>query len=149
MAEICAEQAAALAPYPLRTRPLAVGLLAASATGAWPAANLLGLPGLTAGLASGTPGVLVVLVVLVAVVLQVLFCITLARFVTTSMAGLLRSRRGKDLAAVLLIPIFAWPRPGHRRHVHPVVAGARPGAALRPVRPARHRGRPVLDLPAP
>jgi ABC-2 type transport system permease protein len=40
-------------------------------------------------------------------VLQVLFCITLARFVTTSMAGLLRSRRGKDLAAFLVIPIFA------------------------------------------
>jgi ABC-2 type transport system permease protein len=31
--------------YPLRTRPLAVGLLAASAAGAWPAANLLGLLG--------------------------------------------------------------------------------------------------------
>jgi hypothetical protein len=30
---------ATLALYPLRTRPLAVGLLAASATGAWPAAN--------------------------------------------------------------------------------------------------------------
>jgi ABC-2 type transport system permease protein len=37
----------------------------------------------------------------------VLFCITLARFVTTGMAGLLRSRRGKDLAAFLVIPIFA------------------------------------------
>jgi ABC-2 type transport system permease protein len=30
---------ATLALYPLRTRPLAVGLLAASATGAWPAAR--------------------------------------------------------------------------------------------------------------
>ena len=47
------------------------------------------------------------LVALVAVLLQVLFCITLARFVTTSMAGLLRSRRGKDLAAFLFIPIVA------------------------------------------
>jgi ABC-2 type transport system permease protein len=37
----------------------------------------------------------------------VLFCITLARLVTTSLAGLLRSRRGKDLAAFLIIPIFA------------------------------------------
>ena len=44
---------------------------------------------------------------MVAVVLQVLFCIALARFVTTSMAGLLRSRRGKDFAAFLIIPIFA------------------------------------------
>jgi ABC-2 type transport system permease protein len=48
-----------------------------------------------------------VLIAVVAVVLQVLFCITLARFVTTGLAGLLRSRRGKDLAAFLVIPIFA------------------------------------------
>ena len=95
---------ATLALYPLRTRPLAVGLLAASATGAWPLANLIGLLGVTVGLARGALGVLVALV---AVVLQVLFCITLARFVTTSLARLLRSRRGKDLAAFLIIPIFA------------------------------------------
>jgi ABC-2 type transport system permease protein len=31
----------------------------------------------------------------------------LARFVTTGLAGLLRSRRGKDLAVFLIIPIFA------------------------------------------
>ena len=95
---------ATLALYPLRTRPLAVGLLAASATGAWPLANLLGLLGVMVGLARGPLGLLVAVV---AVVLQVLFCITLARFVTTGMAGLLRSRRGKDLAAFLVIPIFA------------------------------------------
>src|SRR5215469_7022112 len=92
---------ATLALYPLRTRPLAVGLLAASATGAWPLANLVGLLGVTVGLARGALGVLV------AVALQVLFCMTLARFVTTSMARMLRSRRGKDLAAFLVIPIFA------------------------------------------
>ena len=95
---------ATLALYPLRTRPLAVGLLAASATGAWPLANVIGLLGVTVGLASGGLGVLVAVV---AVVLQVLFCITLARLVTTSMARMLRSRRGKDLAAFLIIPIFA------------------------------------------
>ncbi|HEY6275379.1 MAG TPA: hypothetical protein VIX86_03530 [Streptosporangiaceae bacterium] len=95
---------ATLALYPLRTRPLVVGLLAASATGAWPLANVIGLLGVTVGLASGALGVLVAVV---AVVLQVLFCITLARFVTTGMAGLLRSRRGKDFAAFLIIPIFA------------------------------------------
>ena len=212
---------ATLALYPLRTRPLAVGLLAASAAGAWPAANLIGLLGVTVGLASGALGLLVAVV---AVVLQVLFCITLARLVTTSMARLLRSRRGKDLAVFLFIPIFAliellgqvipraaadggitaasfagvdawlrWlppglaahaiqdashgrpgtalarlgllaavdhrarlavgtlaePRPGHRRHLHRVIAAARHGAAAGPVRPARRRGRPVLDLPAP
>jgi ABC-2 type transport system permease protein len=95
---------ATLALYPLRTRQLAVGMLAASATGAWPAATLIALLGVTIGLARGALGVLVALV---AVVLQVLFCITLARFVTTSMAGMLRSRRGKDFAALLFIPIFA------------------------------------------
>ena len=95
---------ATLALYPLRTRPLAVGLLAASATGAWPLANLLGLLGVTVGLARGGFGLLVALV---AVLLEVLFCITLARFVTTGLAGLLRSRRGKDFAAFLIIPIFA------------------------------------------
>ena len=47
------------------------------------------------------------LVAAAAVLLQVLFCITLARFVTTSLARLLRSRRGKDLAAFLLLPVFA------------------------------------------
>jgi ABC-2 type transport system permease protein len=94
---------ATLALYPLRTRPLATGLLAASATGAWPLANVLGLLGVTVGLAHGALGLLVALV---AVLLQVLFCITLARFVTTGMAGLLRSRRGKDFAAFLIIPIF-------------------------------------------
>ncbi len=95
---------ATLALYPVRTRPLATGLLAASAAGAWPLANLLGLLGVTVGLARGPFGLVVAVV---AVVLQVLFCITLARLVTTSMAGLLRSRRGKDLAAFLIIPIFA------------------------------------------
>jgi ABC-2 type transport system permease protein len=95
---------ATLALYPIRVRSLAVGLLAASATGAWPAATLIGLLGAIIGLAHGALGVLVALV---AVPLQVLFCLTLARFVTTSMAGMLRSRRGKDFAALLIIPIFA------------------------------------------
>ncbi len=95
---------ATLQRYPLRTRPLAVGLLAASAVGAWPLANVIGLLGVMVGLASGPLGLLVAVI---AVALQVLFCITLARLVTTSMARLLRSRRGKDLAVFLFIPIFA------------------------------------------
>jgi ABC-2 type transport system permease protein len=95
---------ATLALFPLRTRSLAVGMLAASATGAWPLANLVGELGAVAALAHGPLGVVVGLV---AVILQVLFCITLARFVTTGLAGLLRSRRGKDLVAFLVIPIFA------------------------------------------
>ena len=95
---------ATLALYPLRMRPLAIGLLAASAVGAWPPDNLIGLLGVTVGLARGGLGVLIALL---AVVLEVLFSITLARFVTASLAGMLRSRRGKDFAALLIIPIFA------------------------------------------
>jgi ABC-2 type transport system permease protein len=95
---------ATLALYPLRTGPLAVGLLAASATGAWPAANLIGLLGVTIGLAHGALGVCIAVL---AVLLELLFCITLTRFVTTGLAGLLRSRRGRDLAVLLIIPIFA------------------------------------------
>src|SRR5579875_330822 len=94
---------ATMALYPLRTRQLVTGLLAASATGAWPAANVIGLLGVLIGLARGFG----ILIALVAVPLQLLFCITLARLVTTSMAGLLRSRRGKDLAAFMFIPIVA------------------------------------------
>ena len=95
---------ATLSLYPLRTRPLAVGLLAASATGAWPAANVIGLLGVTVGLARGGLGEAVAVV---AVLLQVLFSMVLARFVITSMAGVLRSRRGKDLAVFLFIPVIA------------------------------------------
>jgi ABC-2 type transport system permease protein len=94
---------AVLARYPLRTRPLMIGLLAASATGVWPLANLIGQLGIVVGLAHGA---LAVLIAIIAAVLQVLFCITLARCVTTALAGLMRSRRGRDLAALAIIPIF-------------------------------------------
>jgi len=63
---------AALSLYPLRLRPLAVGLLAASGTGAWPVANVIGLLGVTIGLARGALGLLFAFF---AVALQVLFCI--------------------------------------------------------------------------
>ena len=78
-------------------------MLAASFTGFWPLANVVGLLGVAVGLASGGLGV------------SSgwwrwcsgLFCIALSRFVTTSLAGLLRSRRGRDLAAFMIIPLFA------------------------------------------
>ena len=95
---------ATLALYPLRMPGLAAGLLAASFTGIWPLANVIGLLGVTVGLASGAFGVIVAVA---AVVLQVLFCIALSRFMTTSLASLLRSRRGRDLAALFIIPLFA------------------------------------------
>jgi ABC-2 type transport system permease protein len=58
----------------------------------------------TVGLARGALGELVAVA---AVLLQVLFSIALARLVTTGMAGALRSRRGKDFAVFLFIPIVA------------------------------------------
>jgi ABC-2 type transport system permease protein len=94
---------ATLALYPLRTGPLVIGLLAASATGAWPLANLIGELGITVGLAHGA---LAVLIAVIAALLQVAFCLTLARLVTTALARLMRSRRGRDLAALAIIPIF-------------------------------------------
>lgn len=95
---------ATLALYPLRTRPLMVSLLAASATGVWPLANLVGELGITVGLAHGA---LATVIAILAAILQLLFCIALARCVTTALASLLRSRRGRDLAALAIIPIFA------------------------------------------
>ncbi|MGH3250204.1 MAG: hypothetical protein ACRDOI_28940 [Trebonia sp.] len=94
---------ATLALYPLRTGPLFIGLLAASATGAWPLASLIGELGIIAGLAHGA---LAVLIAVIAAVVQVAFCITLARLVTTALAGLMRSRRGRDLAVLAIIPLF-------------------------------------------
>ena len=136
---------ATLSMYPLRTRPLAVGLLAASATGAWPAANVIGLLGVTIGLARGGPGELVAVV---AVLLQVLFSIVLARFVITGLAGVLRSRRGKDFAVFLFIPIVACyelftqvvPQAGRQRSAdRGQLRGHRPVAALAAARPGRAR----------
>jgi len=95
---------ATVALYPLRTRPLATGLLAASATGAWPLANVIGLLGVTVGVARGGASIAVAVI---AVLLQVLFCIALARLMTTGLAGLLRTRRGSDLAAFAVVPLFA------------------------------------------
>ena len=52
------------------------------ARGRWP--RCLGLLGVTVGLARGPAGLLIAVL---AVLLQVLFCLTLARFVTTGLAG--------------------------------------------------------------
>jgi ABC-2 type transport system permease protein len=69
-------------------------MFTSSAVGLWPAASLLVLLGLVAGVA---PDPLAALVGLVAVALQWTLCLTLSRAVTTNLARLLRSRRGRDL----------------------------------------------------
>jgi ABC-2 type transport system permease protein len=85
---------ARLALLPLRRRDLMAGLLASSLVGLWPAATALILVGLVIGAAPGPGGVAVGVV---SALLMLALCVCLARAITTSLAGLLRSRRGRDL----------------------------------------------------
>ncbi|MGI5161019.1 hypothetical protein [Microbispora sp. CA-102843] len=91
---------ARLALFPLTTRQLATGMLAASAAGPWPIASLAALFGGVVALAHGPGGVLLGVP---AVVLQFAFCLTASRLVTTALSGVLRTRRGRDLLAVAAV----------------------------------------------
>ena len=94
-----------LAPLPLTRRDLAVGLFAASVTGVWPLAAVAVSIGAVVGVAPHPPGALVGLI---AAVLVLALAVLLARAVTTSLAGALRSRRGRDVvvAIALLVPVL-------------------------------------------
>ncbi len=212
---------ATLQLYPLRTRPLAAGLLAASAAGAWPAANLLALLGVTVGLAHRPAGP-ARRPDRCAPAGAVLHHAGPAGDHQHGQAAALTPRQGPrglpdhpdlrpdrvagpgdtqgssqgrdhrgelprrgyvdalatagpgrardpgrlarpsrhraDTAgaagrdhyrAGLAVGTLAGPRPGNCRHLHRFSAAARYGAAAAPLRPARRRGGPVLDLPAP
>ncbi|MGV9772285.1 hypothetical protein [Streptosporangium sp. NPDC003464] len=89
-----------LSLFPLRTGQLAAGMFAASVTGVWPIATLVVTAGAVAGLATGAGGVLLGAV---AVLLQFALCIVTSRLVTTSLSGILRTRRGRDVLAVSVI----------------------------------------------
>jgi len=95
-----------LALLPLTRRDLLVGMFTSAAVGLWPAASALVLLGLVVGVA---PDPLAALVGLAAAVLQWALCLALSRAVTTSLAGILRSRRGRDLmlAVGLLVTVLA------------------------------------------
>ncbi|GIF69808.1 ABC transporter ATP-binding protein [Asanoa ishikariensis] len=86
---------------PLRRSTLVIGLLTAALIGVPAAATLIATAGLvfSAG-ALGGPGA--ALVQAVGVLLGLLFCVAVSRAVTSAFATLLRSRRTRDLAAVLL-----------------------------------------------
>ncbi|GII03547.1 hypothetical protein [Planobispora takensis] len=89
-----------LALLPLRTRQLAAGMFASSVTGVWPVATLVIVSGAIVGLARGAGGVVIGVV---AVLLQFALCIVVSRLVTTSLSGVLRTRRGRDVLAISVI----------------------------------------------
>ncbi|MFF5108789.1 hypothetical protein [Streptosporangium sp. NPDC000509] len=89
-----------LALFPLRTGQLVTGMFAASITGVWPLASLAVTAGAVAGLATGIGGVFLGAVV---VLLHFALCVMLSRLVTTSLSGILRTRRGRDVLAVSVV----------------------------------------------
>ncbi len=89
---------ARLALLPLRPAALSRGLLAAALTGIGPAITLVILLGAVPALATG-PGS--ILVGIVAAVIELGLCVAGSRALVTALSGVLRSRRGRDLGAVL------------------------------------------------
>ncbi|SBT49483.1 ABC transporter permease [Micromonospora auratinigra] len=94
----------ALLPLPRRT--LVAGLFAAALVSVPVLATLVAVAGLvvTAGVLGGVPAALVTVVGIVG---GLLLCVAVARAVTSAFATMLRSRRVRDLAAVLLAVLAA------------------------------------------
>lgn len=84
-----------LALLPLNRRRLITGLFVASLVGTPPVATLLVLAGGVVGLSGGAGSILVGVV---AAALELALCVTFSRALTCALSGLLRSRRGRDLA---------------------------------------------------
>ncbi|MFC4149342.1 ABC transporter permease [Micromonospora mangrovi] len=97
---------ARFALLPLSRRTLVTGLFAAALVSVPVLATLLAMSGLvvTAGLLGGWSAALVELL---GVVTGLLLCVATARAVTSAFATMLRSRRVRDLAAVLLAVVAA------------------------------------------
>jgi ABC-2 type transport system permease protein len=89
----------ALLPLPRRT--LVSGMLAAACIGVPPLATLVATLGSVTGAAS-RGGVGAVLVALIGCAIGLLLCIAASRAVTSAFAGMLRSRRVRDLAALFI-----------------------------------------------
>src|SRR5205823_3834043 len=94
----------ALLPLPRRT--LARGMLAAAAVGIPGVATAVALAGavVAAGTRGGVPGAAVGLA---GAVLTLLLCVAASRALTSAFAALLRSRRARDLTALLLAVVAA------------------------------------------
>ncbi|MFE9651446.1 ABC transporter permease [Micromonospora sp. NPDC006431] len=97
---------ARFALLPLSRRALVTGLFAAALVSVPVLATLIAVTGLviTAGALGGWPAALVELV---GVIVGLLLCVAAARAVTSAFATMLRSRRIRDLAAVLLAVLAA------------------------------------------
>ncbi|HEX6498580.1 MAG TPA: ABC transporter permease [Micromonosporaceae bacterium] len=92
---------ARFALLPLRRRTLAVGMLAAAFVGVPPLATLVASLGLVFA-AGARDGAAAAVTALVGVVLTLLLCIVGSRAVSSAFASMLRSRRVRDLAAIVL-----------------------------------------------
>ena len=97
---------ARFALFPLRRRTLTIGLLAGSLVGIPGAATATAMIGLAVagGLRAGPVGAIVGTA---GAVLALLVCVTASGALTSAFAGLLRTRRVRDLAAVLLALLAA------------------------------------------
>lgn len=90
---------ARLALLPLERRQLAVGLLVAGAAGVGAVLTTAVVAGAVVGQAAGLFGAVLAVA---AGLLQVAVCLVAARAVTTALSARLRSRKGRDVSAVLL-----------------------------------------------
>jgi ABC-2 type transport system permease protein len=97
---------ARFALFPLRRRTLTLGMLAGAVVGIPGIATAVALVGLAiaGGLRAGPAGAVVGVL---GAALQLLLCVTTSGAVTSAFAGLLRTRRVRDLAAVLLALLAA------------------------------------------
>ena len=92
---------ARFALLPLSRRTLVTGLLTAALIGVPAAATLIATAGLVLS-AGALGGVGAALVEALGVLLGLVFCVAVSRAITSAFATMLRSRRTRDLAAVLL-----------------------------------------------
>ncbi|HLL66766.1 MAG TPA: ABC transporter permease [Micromonosporaceae bacterium] len=102
---------ARFALLPIPPRRLAAGMLAAACVGIPPVATLLATLGLTVGaVLRGGPGAVVVAVL--GALLGLVLCVVASRAVTSAFAGMLRSRKVRDLAIILIAVLASSIGPG-------------------------------------
>jgi ABC-2 type transport system permease protein len=92
---------ARFALLPITRRRLAAGMLAAACVGIMPVTTLLVMLGSTIG-AAFDGGTRAALVAVVGAVVGLLLCVVASRAVTSAFSGMLRSRRTRDLAALVI-----------------------------------------------